>query len=45
LTVMKDDIEERKTSPTSVMPTGVMNEFSTYDLSSLLDYLESLSKE
>ena len=45
LTVMKEDIEERKTSPTSVMPTGVMNEFTTYDLSSLLDYLESLSKE
>lgn len=45
LTVMKEEIEERKTSPTSVMPSGVMNEFTTYDLSSLLDYLESLSKE
>lgn len=45
LTVMKEDIEERKTSPTSVMPTEVMNEFTTYDLASLLDYLESLSKE
>ncbi len=42
-TVMKEDIEERKTSPTSVMPTGVMNEFSTHELSSLLDYLESLA--
>ena len=42
LTVMKEEIEERKTSPTSVMPTGVMNEFTTFDLSSLLDYLESL---
>ncbi len=42
-TVMKDEIEERKTSPTSVMPTGVMNEFTTYDLSSLIDYLESLA--
>lgn len=43
LTVMKEEIAERKTSPTSVMPTGVMNEFTTFDLSSLLDYLESLS--
>ena len=43
-TVLKEEIEERKTSPTSVMPTGVMNEFTTYDLASLVDYLESLSK-
>lgn len=42
-TMMKEDIEERKTSPTSVMPTGVMNEFSTHELASLLDYLESLA--
>ena len=42
ITIMKDEIEERKTSPTSVMPTGVMNEFTTHDLASLIDYLESL---
>ncbi len=42
--VMKDDIEERNTSPVSVMPTGVMNEFTTFELASLLDYLESLAK-
>ena len=42
-TVVKEDIEERKTSPTSVMPTGVMNDFSTHELASLLDYLESLA--
>ncbi len=43
ITVMKDEIEERKTSPTSIMPTGVMNEFTTHDLASLIDYLESLA--
>ena len=42
-TVMKEDIEERKTSPTSIMPTGVMNDYTTYELASLLDYLESLA--
>jgi putative heme-binding domain-containing protein len=42
-TIMKENIEERKTSPTSVMPSGVMNEFTTHELSSLLDYLESLA--
>jgi len=42
--ILKDDIEERKVSEISVMPTGLMQEFSTHELSSLLDYLESLSK-
>ncbi len=42
-TVMKDDIEERKTSTTSVMPNELMNQYTTYELASLVDYLESLS--
>ncbi len=42
VTVLKDDIEERKTSTESVMPTGLMNEFTAYELASLVDYLESL---
>ncbi len=41
--VLKKDIEERKTSLTSVMPAGVMNEFTTHELASLIDYLESLA--
>ncbi len=44
ITIVKDDIEVRKTLTTSVMPTGVMNEFSIHELASLIDYLESLSK-
>lgn len=43
-TILKEEIEERKTSPTSVMPTGVLNEFTTLELASLLDYIESLAK-
>ena len=42
--IKKDDIAERKTSTTSSMPNGLMNEFSVFEFSSLLDYLESLSK-
>lgn len=44
-TINKDDIDIRKTSEVSVMPTGVLNDYSVFELSSLLDYLESLSKE
>ncbi|TWT89361.1 DUF7133 domain-containing protein [Neorhodopirellula pilleata] len=43
-TISKDEIEDRITSAISVMPTGVMNEYSTHELASLLDYLESLSQ-
>lgn len=43
-TVMKETIEERKTSPTSVMPSGVMNDYTTHELASLLDFVESLAK-
>jgi len=41
-TIMKDDIEVRKTSKISVMPDGLMKEFTTHELSSVLDYLETL---
>ncbi|EMI18046.1 heme-binding protein [Rhodopirellula maiorica SM1] len=42
-TIAKDDIEVRQTSPISVMPEGVMNDYTTHELASLLDYLESLA--
>lgn len=42
-TILKEDIEERKTSTVSSMPANVMNEFTLYEFASLLDYLESLS--
>ncbi len=42
-TILKADIEARKTSTVSVMPSGVMNDYTTHELASLLDYLESLS--
>lgn len=42
-TLSKDDIEERKTSKISVMPDGVLNEFSLVEVASLLDYLQSLA--
>ncbi|TWT91515.1 DUF7133 domain-containing protein [Stieleria varia] len=42
-TILKDDIEARKTVETSVMPTGLMNEFTTREFASLLDFLSSLT--
>ena len=44
VTIMKSEIEERKTSQISVMPAGVMNDYSLMELASLLDYVESLSQ-
>ncbi len=44
VTVMKVEIDERRTSTTSVMPVGVMNEYSLHEFASLIDYLESLSQ-
>jgi putative heme-binding domain-containing protein len=43
LTISKDEIEVRKTMKTSVMPTGLMNEYTTHEVASLLDYLQSLA--
>lgn len=42
-TIMKEDIEDRKTSTVSSMPANIMNEFTLFEFASLLDYLESLS--
>ncbi|TWT74268.1 DUF7133 domain-containing protein [Allorhodopirellula solitaria] len=44
-TIDKEEIDFRKTSEVSVMPTGVLNEFTTYEFASLLDYMESLSQK
>ncbi len=44
-TFAKQDIEERKESDLSSMPEGLVKDFSLDDLSSLLDYLESVSKQ
>jgi putative heme-binding domain-containing protein len=43
-TIEKEEIELRKTSKISVMPTGVMNDYTVFELASLLDYLQSLVK-
>ena len=42
-TILKSEIEDRKTLPTSVMPEGLAGDYSIYDLASILDYLQSLS--
>ena len=41
----KSQIKERSTLPNSLMPPGLMNNFSTHELASLLSYLESLAKK
>ena len=43
-TIVKEEIDFRKTSEVSVMPTGVMNDSTVFELASLLDYLQSFSK-
>ncbi|MEZ6090772.1 MAG: discoidin domain-containing protein [Pirellulaceae bacterium] len=42
-TILKDDIEVRKTLAASVMPTGLMNQYTTHEVASLIDYLQSLA--
>ena len=44
-TFKKSDIKKRDTIPTSMMPPGLMNNFTVRDLASLLDYLEKLAKK
>ena len=39
------DIKSRQRLPISIMPPGLMTNFSVYEFASLLDYLESLSKK
>ncbi|MDA7888346.1 ThuA domain-containing protein [Akkermansiaceae bacterium] len=44
-TFKKSEIKERTTLPNSLMPPGLMNNFSTHEMASLLSYLESLAKK
>lgn len=44
-TFQKKDIAKRDTLPTSMMPPGLMNQFTVHELASLLDYLEDLAKK
>ena len=39
------DIKERLKLPTSIMPPGLMTNFTVFEFASLVDYLESLSKK
>ena len=41
--INKVSIEERATSKVSVMPEGVLKEYTLHELASLLDYLQSLA--
>ncbi len=43
--ISKDDIEVRKTLKTSVMPEGLMNQYSVADLAAIVDYLNTLVKK
>ena len=42
-TFKKADISTRTTSPVSMMPPALMNDFTVHEMASLLDYLESLA--
>jgi putative heme-binding domain-containing protein len=44
-TFAKADIAKRENLPTSMMPPGLMLNFSVYEMASLLDYLEKLAKK
>jgi len=44
-TLNKADIAKRETLPTSMMPPGLMGNFSVHEMASLLVYLESLVKK
>ena len=44
-TFNKADIAKRDTVPTSLMPPGLMLNFTVYEMASLLDYLEALAKK
>ncbi|MCB1231685.1 MAG: c-type cytochrome, partial [Verrucomicrobiae bacterium] len=41
----KADIAKREELPTSIMPPGLMLNFTVHEMASLLDYLESLAKK
>lgn len=44
-TFKKADIAKRETLPTSMMPPGLMGNFTIHEMASLLDYLASLVKK
>ena len=44
-TFKKADIAKRETLPMSLMPPGLMANFSVHEMASLLDYLASLVKK
>lgn len=44
-TFKKSQIKERSTLPNSLMPSGLMANFTTHEMASLLSYLESLAKK
>ncbi|MCA9211940.1 MAG: discoidin domain-containing protein [Planctomycetales bacterium] len=43
ITILKSDIEERSTSIVSVMPEGLLKNFTVNEAASLIEFLESLS--
>ncbi len=43
-TLLKEDIDERKTSKISVMPVGLLNNFTVREVASLLDFIQALPK-
>ena len=44
-TFKKSQVKERSTLPNSLMPSGLMANFTTHEMASLLSYLESLAKK
>lgn len=44
-TVKKDEIEFRKQTKTSMMPDGLLKDYTAMDLASIVDYLIELAKE
>jgi putative heme-binding domain-containing protein len=44
-TFLKSEIAKREELPTSMMPPGLMMNFTVHEFASLLDYLEKLAKK
>ena len=42
-TLLKEDIEIRKKLPTSMMPNGILDEFTVFQASSLIEYLTEIA--
>lgn len=43
--LMKEEIEVRKKLPTSMMPNGILNEFTVQEASSLIEYLTEIASQ